>query len=45
MQLETRDLRMKARLVRAQDRMLVASPEDAGVEALYAPELAAVSNG
>ena len=46
MQLETRDLRMMARLVRAQDRLLVASPDDAAVEAMCAPtEFAAVSNG
>jgi DSF synthase len=44
--LETRDLRMMARLVKAQDRMLTASADDVVVESLYAPiELAAVSNG
>jgi len=44
--LETRDLRMMARLVRAQDRMLAVSTEDLAVESLYAPvELAVASNG
>ena len=43
MELETRDLRMMARLVRAQDKMLQMSPDDAAVEAIYG-ELA-VSNG
>jgi DSF synthase len=44
--LETRDLRMMHRLVRAQDRMMSATPEEAVVETLYAPaELAAVGNG
>lgn len=46
MQLETRDLRMMARLVRAQDKLLQGSPEDASVEAICSPmEFAAVSNG
>lgn len=36
LQLETRDLRMMARLLRAQDKLLEA-PEDAAVDALYAP--------
>jgi len=46
MHLETRDLRMMARLVRAQDKLLATSADDAAVESLYAPpELAAVSNG
>jgi DSF synthase len=37
MQLETRDLRMMARLVRAQDRLVTTTPEDEAVEAIYAP--------
>jgi len=45
MLLETRDLRMMARLVRAQDKLLLASPDEAAVEALYAPTpFPAVSN-
>jgi DSF synthase len=43
MKLETRDLRMMARLVKAQDRMLEQSSEEQAVEALYEP-LRAVSN-
>lgn len=43
MQLETRDLRMMARLLRSQDRMVAGASEETGAEALYAPEtLAAV---
>jgi DSF synthase len=46
MHLETRDIRMMARLVRAQDKMLSMSPDDAAVEAMCAStEFAAVSNG
>lgn len=45
MQLETRDLRMMARLVRAQDKLLQTSPDDAAVEAIYAPAELAVGNG
>lgn len=46
MQLETRDLRMMARLVRAQDKLLLGSPDDAAVEAICSPtDFAAVSNG
>ncbi|HTP46037.1 MAG TPA: crotonase/enoyl-CoA hydratase family protein [Casimicrobiaceae bacterium] len=46
MRLETRDLRMMHRLVRAQDRLMSATPEDAVVETLYAPaEMVAVGNG
>jgi DSF synthase len=46
MQLETRDLRMMARLVRAQDKLLSVPAEEADVESLYAPvAVAAVSNG
>jgi len=46
LQLETRDLRMMARLMRGQDRMLSAATEDVALEALYedAP-LAAVGGG
>jgi DSF synthase len=36
LQLEPRDLRMMARLLRAQDKLLQ-SPEDAAVDAIYAP--------
>jgi len=44
--LETRDLRMMARLVRAQDRLVAGTPEDAAVEAMYGQvPLQAVSNG
>lgn len=46
MQLESRDLRMMARLVRAQDKLLSVSHDDAAVDAIYAPtDVAAVSNG
>ncbi len=38
MQLETRDLRMMARLLRSQDRMVAGIGEESGSEALYAPE-------
>jgi DSF synthase len=40
--LETRDLRMMSRLMRGQNRMLVAPAEEAAVEALYSPGLLAV---
>ena len=43
MRLETRDLRMMARLVRAQDKLSAASVDDAAVEGLFAP-IAAVVN-
>jgi len=37
---------MMARLVKAQDKLLKMSPDEAAVEAIYAqPQLAAVSNG
>jgi len=46
LRVETRDLRMMARLVKAQDKLLKMSPDEAAVEAIYAqPQLAAVSNG
>ena len=46
LRVETRDLRMMARLVKAQDTLLKMSPDEAAVEAIYAqPQLAAVSNG
>jgi DSF synthase len=46
LQLETRDLRMMTRLVKAQDKMMSATSEDLAVEALYAETpMAAVSNG
>ncbi|HUH93026.1 MAG TPA: crotonase/enoyl-CoA hydratase family protein [Casimicrobiaceae bacterium] len=46
LQLDTRDLRMMARLVKAQDKLLTQSAGDEAVDALFAPtELAAVSNG
>lgn len=45
LQLETRDLRMMARLVRAQDRMVSINPDDEAIEALFEPPLRAVSNG
>ncbi len=42
MRLETRDLRMMARLVKAQDRLTVTTPEEAAIEAMFAsPEMAA----
>lgn len=41
MKLETRDMRMMARLVRAQDRLANATPEEEAVERLFARELAA----
>jgi DSF synthase len=37
MQLETRDLRMMARLVKAQDRLMTRSVEEEQVEELFAP--------
>jgi cellobiose-specific phosphotransferase system component IIA len=37
LRLETRDLRMMARLVRAQDNLITATSEDQFVEELYAP--------
>ncbi len=43
LQLESRDLRMMARLVKAQDRLMNQVPEEAMVEELFAP-VAAVSN-
>ncbi len=45
MQLETRDLRMMARLVRAQDRMVTLTPDEEAIEELYTPPVKAVSNG
>jgi len=39
LQLETRDLRMMARLVRAQDKLVAGSPEDDAVDAMFAPGL------
>ena len=46
MRLETRDLRMMARLVRAQDKLLSGPADEVAVESLYAPGgIAAVSNG
>jgi DSF synthase len=43
LQLESRDLRMMARLVKAQDRLMNQVPEEAMVEELFAP-VAAASN-
>ena len=40
LQLETRDLRMMTRLVRAQDKMINAGTDDAVVEALYRAPMA-----
>ena len=37
LQLETRDLRMMARLVKAQDRLTTVTVEEAQVEELFAP--------
>ena len=46
MRLETRDLRMMARLVRAQDKLLSGTADEVAVESLYAPgDIAAVGNG
>ena len=46
LQLQTRDLRMMARLMRGQDRMLVATNDDAALEEFYSTEpLAAVGGG
>jgi DSF synthase len=44
MRLETRDMRMMARLVRAQDKLANATAEDEAIERLFAPDLA-VANG
>jgi DSF synthase len=38
LRLDSRDLRMMARLVRAQDKLMALSPEEQAVELLYAPE-------
>ena len=43
MRLETRDMRMMARLVRAQDRLANATAEDEAIERLFAPDLAVVN--
>lgn len=43
MQLETRDLKMMARLVRAQDKLAGTSPEEAAVERIFAPSGLAVN--
>lgn len=43
MRLETRDLRMMARLVRAQDKLSALSADDAAVEQLFAPVPAVVN--
>ncbi len=46
LKLESRDLRMMTRLVKAQDKMMFAGAEDLAVDALYGDlPLAAVSNG
>ena len=44
LQLETRDLRMMARLVKAQDRLTSRTIEEEQVEELFAP-IALASNG
>ena len=43
MRLETRDLRMMGRLVRAQDKLAASTPDEDLVERLFAPERAAVN--
>ncbi len=43
LKLESRDMRMMARLVKAQDRLMTQAPEEVVVEELFAP-VAAVSN-
>ena len=43
MRLENRDLRMMARLVRAQDKLLTITPEEEAVERLFATEPAVVN--
>jgi DSF synthase len=43
MNLETRDMRMMARLVRAQDRLATTTPEDEAIVHLFAPERAVVN--
>lgn len=43
MNLETRDLRMMARLVRAQDRMMNSSEEDRAIEQFYESDFTAVN--
>lgn len=43
LRLETRDLRMMARLVRAQDKLLAATAEDEFVEELFAPSLQVIN--
>lgn len=44
LRLETRDLRMMARLVRAQDKLSTITPEEEGIERLFSP-FPAVVNG
>ena len=41
LQLEARDMRMMARLVKAQDRLIALTPEEEQVEELFAPVAAA----
>jgi DSF synthase len=43
LKLETRDLRMMARLVKAQDKLMTQTPDDAVVDELYAPSPMAAS--
>jgi len=43
MRLETRDMRMMARLVRAQDKLVNATPEEEAIERLFSPDLAVVN--
>jgi DSF synthase len=43
MRLETRDLKMMARLVRAQDKLAETSPEEAAIDRIFAPEAMAVN--
>jgi DSF synthase len=45
LKLESRDLRMMARLVRGQDKLLAAPPEDEEVEAIYVRPARAASGG
>jgi DSF synthase len=43
MRLDTRDMRMMARLVRAQDKLANATPEEEAIERLFSPDLAVVN--
>src|SRR5665213_788871 len=45
MRLDTRDLRMMARLVKAQDRLLVTSPEEQAIQNMFSQDAAVAAMG